>query len=605
MATVYLATDLRLDRRVAIKIMHGHLADDGAFTSRFVQEARSAARLAHPNVVNVFDQGQDGDATYLVMEYLPGITLRDLLKEFTRLTPAQTIEILHPILSGLAAAHDAGIVHRDIKPENVLLADDGRIKIGDFGLARASSANTTTGQALLGTIAYLSPELLTRGVADARSDIYAIGIMMFEMLTGAQPFHGERPIQIAYQHTNDNVPLPSSIEKDIPPELDELVLWATEKDPASRPSNARELLARLSEVEAAIGTGSAIQTQLTVPMTIGSSAEHTRVLDEVVPSTTIVAEPSATAKLSAATKRRSRKGWFLVMLTVALSALGGGTGWYFGAGPGGLVTVPHLAGSSVTSATRALVNLGFVARTGQEFSISVPEGIIVRSTPAAGKAIARGSKVTMMISQGPRPITLPQLAGAQTDAAKNSITAAGAVVGTIDHQFSAKVPSGVVIQATRASDGSDISNGGAYFQAAKVNLAVSVGAVPDVSGKSVSDATAVLKQVNLTAVTGSQDYSPTVPSGSVIQVQFASEPVRPGATVTLDVSKGPAPVPVPNVVGETWDTAKKTLSGAGFQLNYNALADLAPGAFTVSKVTPSAGTVAPFGSSVTVNFQGF
>ncbi|HET6824315.1 MAG TPA: protein kinase, partial [Amnibacterium sp.] len=209
MATVYLATDLRLERRVAVKIMHAHLADDASFRDRFIQEARSAARLAHPNVVNVFDQGQDAGLAYLVMEYLQGITLRDLLGEYGRLTPDQTMDILEAVLAGLVAAHKAGIIHRDLKPENVLLADDGRIKIGDFGLARAATSHTASGQALLGTIAYLSPELVTRGIADTRSDIYAVGIMMYEMLVGEQPFRGEQPVQIAYQHANDSVPAPS------------------------------------------------------------------------------------------------------------------------------------------------------------------------------------------------------------------------------------------------------------------------------------------------------------------------------------------------------------------------------------------------------------
>jgi serine/threonine protein kinase len=239
MATVYLATDLRLERRVAIKIMHGHLADDNSFN----------ARLAHPNVVNVYDQGQDADMAYLVMEYLPGITLRDLIKDYGRLTPEQTMDILEAVLAGLAAAHKAGIVHRDLKPENVLLADDGRIKIGDFGLARAVNNNTATGQALLGTIAYLSPELVTRGIADARSDIYALGIMTFEMLTGEQPYVGEAPMQIAYQHANDTVPMPSSKVPTVPRELDELVLWATARDPEQRPRDARVMLDQLLEVE--------------------------------------------------------------------------------------------------------------------------------------------------------------------------------------------------------------------------------------------------------------------------------------------------------------------------------------------------------------------
>src|SRR6195952_4483944 len=251
MATVYVANDLRLDRRVAIKIMHGHLADDEAFRERFVQEARSAARLAHPNVVSVFDQGQDDEMAYMVMEYLPGMTLRDLLKDYGRLTTEQTLDIMEAVLGGLAAAHKAGIVHRDVKPENVLLADDGRIKIGDFGLARAASANTATGQALLGTIAYLSPELLTRGVADARSDIYASGIMMYEMLVGEQPYKGEQPMQIAFQHANESVPAPSLANPDIAPEIDALVLWATARDPNERPHDARVLLDELLDSSAA------------------------------------------------------------------------------------------------------------------------------------------------------------------------------------------------------------------------------------------------------------------------------------------------------------------------------------------------------------------
>ncbi len=238
MATVYVATDLRLDRRVAIKVMHGHLADDEVFRERFVREARSAARLAHPNVVNVFDQGQDGEMAYLVMEYLPGITLRDLLREQRRLSIPQTITIMDAVLSGLAAAHRAGIVHRDVKPENVLLAEDGRIKIGDFGLARATTANTASGAQLMGTIAYLAPELVTRGTADARSDIYSLGIMLYEMLTGEQPYKGEQPMQIAYQHATDSVPRPSAKNLGVPEQLDERVLWATasrRRSPAPAP----------------------------------------------------------------------------------------------------------------------------------------------------------------------------------------------------------------------------------------------------------------------------------------------------------------------------------------------------------------------------------
>ncbi len=253
MATVYVATDLRLERRIALKVMHGHLSDDTVFQSRFIQEARAAARLADPHVVNVFDQGQDGDMAYLVMEYLPGITLRELLREQRRLTVPQTVTIMDAILSGLAAAHRAGIVHRDVKPENVLLAEDGRIKIGDFGLARATTANTATGAQLLGTIAYLAPELVTRGMADARSDIYSLGIMLYEMLVGEQPYKGEQPMQIAFQHATDSVPRPSVKNPGVPEQLDELVLWATEKSPDDRPNDAKEMLDRLREIEHELG----------------------------------------------------------------------------------------------------------------------------------------------------------------------------------------------------------------------------------------------------------------------------------------------------------------------------------------------------------------
>ncbi len=214
--------------------------------SAFIQEARSAARLSHPNLVGVYDQGAEDDTAYIVMEYIPGITLRDLLQEHRALTPEQATDILRAVLAGLASAHRAGIVHRDLKPENVLLADDGRIKLGDFGLARATTANTATGAALLGTIAYLSPELVTRGAADSRSDIYALGIMLYEMLTGEQPYKGDQPMQIAYQHANDTVPVPSAAEPGVPPELDDLVAWATARDPADRPRDAREMLDHMS-----------------------------------------------------------------------------------------------------------------------------------------------------------------------------------------------------------------------------------------------------------------------------------------------------------------------------------------------------------------------
>jgi beta-lactam-binding protein with PASTA domain/tRNA A-37 threonylcarbamoyl transferase component Bud32 len=605
MATVYLATDLRLERRVAIKVMHGHLADDSTFKSRFVQEARSAARLAHPNVVNVFDQGQDSDMAYLVMEYLPGITLRDLLKDYGKLTPEQTVDIMEAVLSGLAAAHKAGIVHRDLKPENVLLADDGRIKIGDFGLARAASANTATGQALLGTIAYLSPELVTRGVADARSDIYALGIMMFEMLTGEQPFQGEQPMQIAYQHANDAVPAPSSKNPAVPAELDELVLWATEKDPDRRPKDAREMLDRLIEAEKSIRGEAVLQPTMVLPPAFSAEDGDTQIINPAIRQQVAANTPTSADELAAAARRRRGKGWWLFALIILLAGVAGGTGWYFGSGPGSLVQVPTLVNVAPDAAAAQLKELGFQTKEAPEYSTTVQKGLVSSTDPGAGASAARGSLVTVRISQGPAPIELGALAGTTLDQAKAEITGKKAVVGAIAQQFNGKVDSGTVISASGALDGRDLSPGGGYFEAAKVDLVVSVGAIPDVAGDSVDDATATLAKVNLKVGAGPESYSDTVQKGDVIAAHPQSDVVKPGDTLLLETSKGPEPVPVPDVVGKSWDVAKKALQDAGFQLKYSPIADVAPNAFVVSKISPAAGEQAPRGSTVTVNFAGF
>ncbi|MEU8269225.1 protein kinase, partial [Sphaerisporangium sp. NPDC049002] len=243
MAAVYLALDIRLDRTVALKVMHRSLAEDPDFVRRFIGEAKSVASLSHPNVVHVFDQGTDGDHVYLSMEYVPGRTLRDVLRERKRLPAREALEIMIPVLAALGAAHQAGMVHRDVKPENVLLTDDGRVKVVDFGLARAIEAgNQTRTGVMIGTIAYMSPEQVTAGVADARSDVYAAGVMLFELLTGRQPYQGDNPMSVAYRHVHDRVPAPSSLAGDVPPLLDTLVLSATDRDQNRRPADATALL---------------------------------------------------------------------------------------------------------------------------------------------------------------------------------------------------------------------------------------------------------------------------------------------------------------------------------------------------------------------------
>ena len=567
MATVYLATDLRLERRVAVKVMHGHLADDSAFKSRFIQEARSAARLAHPNVVAVYDQGQDTDMAYLVMEYLPGITLRDLLKDYGKLTPEQTLDILDSVLRGLAAAHAAGIIHRDLKPENVLLADDGRIKIGDFGLARASTANTASGQALLGTIAYLSPELLTRGTADARSDIYAVGIMMFEMLTGKQPFVGEQPMQVAYQHANERVPAPSTQNPVVPTELDSIVLWATQRNPEDRPKDARDLLDNLLEVERVIrddnGTRD-LSTQATMVMpaeAIGNDDE-TRVINGG--ATSVAVDP--VSRLSRATMSRRTRGFWLMGIVVALIALAGGLGWYFGAGPGAMVAVPATAGQTVEQAQAALTKAGFTTATKQVNSIDVPAGLVSGTDPGQGTLAQRGSKVMVLISLGPKMLTVPTLVGQSEAKATDLIKQNGFTLGTTKQLFSADVAAGIVIAAF-GSDGKPLP--AEYPEGGEVVLQVSAGAVPDVHGKTKDEAFAALIAVGLKPAEASQDFSDDVAAGSAISLVVPEGGIAPGDSVGVVISKGPDLVEVPNVVGLTIKAAMDKLEALGFNVTTN------------------------------------
>ncbi len=609
MATVYVATDLRLERRVALKVMHGHLSDDSVFQSRFIQEARAAARLADPHVVNVFDQGQDGEMAYLVMEYLPGITLRELLREQRRLSIPQTITIMDAVLSGLAAAHRAGIVHRDVKPENVLLAEDGRIKIGDFGLARATTANTATGQMLLGTIAYLAPELVTRGTADARSDIYALGIMLYEMLAGEQPYQGEQPMQIAYQHATDSVPRPSAKNPGVPEPLDELVLWATERSPDERPIDARAMLDRLREIESELGVHPQVVRATPVGL-IGAddgidSGEVTKVLPGAFTAPTVTEDVDNATKLRRRARRNARKGGWLVALVVLLAALAGGAGWWFGSGPGSLVSIPDVAGQSFEEATVILDAEDLIAVAGQDYSRDVPSGRTIRTDPEAGVRVEKDAEVTVVISLGPASNDVPALAGQSVDAATAAleplfITAAGDPA-----RFFADAPAGSVIRATITPPGGgdpvDCTNGCTALETSTIAFDVSVGPVPDVAGDRQSDATSTLEAAEL-QVSPTEEFSDDVDNGRVIRTEVP-EGLQPGGTVTLVVSKGPQPIAVPDVTGDSVAEAMRRLRDAGFEPG-TALPEIVWGIFTVSGTDPKAGTLQLPGTRITVRSTG-
>ncbi len=617
MATVYVATDLRLERRVAIKVMHGHLSDDTVFQSRFIQEARSAARLSDPHVVNVFDQGQDGEMAYLVMEYLPGITLRELLREHRRLTIDQTLTIMDAILSGLAAAHRAGIVHRDVKPENVLLAEDGRIKIGDFGLARATTANTASGAQLMGTIAYLAPELVTRGTADARSDIYSLGIMLYEMLTGEQPYKGEQPMQIAYQHATDSVPRPSAKNPAVPEQLDELVLWATERQPDDRPLDAGTMLERLRAVEKDLGLAPQVARAVAVGTTATAGAAESRELTKVLPQTASLPispaeEPDNAARLRTRTRRRTVRGVWTLVLVLLLAAAAAGTGWYFGSGPGSLVAVPDVSQRSYADAEALLATNQLGAQQQEVTDRDIPAGTTVGSDPAAGERLDKDTVVTVFVSVGPAAHEIPALSGRSAEEVNGLFAAAFVGVAADPAREFSDAGDGTVLSASviprSGAEPISCTDGCTVYEGDAASLVVSLGPLPDVSGESQSRAERTLDELGLdTSVT--ERYSDSVASGVVIGIgdRDGDGNWRPGDTVPLIVSIGPEPVEIPgNVVGMTIREAVTALEGLGFEVNPGIDDGTLPLGFKywdiykVRATNPKAGATAPKGSTITL-----
>lgn len=611
MATVYLGDDLRLGRAVAVKIMHAHLADDENFTRRFEQEARSAAGLGHPNVVNVFDQGEAHGVPYLVMEYLPGITLRDLLKQRRQLTTEEAGEIAEAVLAGLAAAHEAGIVHRDLKPENVLLADDGRIKIGDFGLARAVSANTTTGQALLGTIAYLSPELVTRGIADERSDLYAFGILLFEMLTGKQPYTGEQPMQIAYQHAHSDVPPPSSLAPEVPPEYDRLVQWTAQRDADARPNDAREALEYLR----ALRFGGAAAATAVLPATTA--------FPSVTPSTTVLSEadrqaiasgPSGAASAAAAaapvsavdrakrlsTRRAKRGRWIAALLTLLL-AIAAGAGWWFGQGPGSSVPVPEVAGLEMDAAQRMIEQESLLVDLYECPSLEVEAGLAARTEPAAGQRVDRGSTVRLCRSTGPQLLTVPELIGKPLEEAKAIIDQDGFVFGSVvDRRFDGAEPGTVILAVDPAGD----PLGETYPERSTIDLIVSAGTVPEVAGLTVDEAAAAIVEAGLVFDSGlnGEAHHDEIEQGRVIRLLTDGEVLSVGEAIGVEVSLGPELFEVPDVSGLTIRQAIGELEAAGFAAEVSAF-ELVWDIASVTRTEPEAGGMLAKGETVTIRYQ--
>jgi len=612
MASVFLAEDLRLERKVALKIIHAHLAEDSSFRNKFIREAKIAASLTNPNLVNVFDQGEDAKLIFLAMEYVPGITLRDAIKKFGALEPKKAIELFEPILDGLAAAHNAGILHRDLKPENVFLADDGRVKLGDFGLARSISANTQTGS-LIGTVAYLSPELVTRGTADARSDVYAAGIMLFELLTGKQPYVGEQAVQVAYQHANDQVPAPSSFNPEVPELMDEIVLWATAREPNHRPANAAALLAVIKQAKMDIKTGTSnatailhetmrinalqpdsLETELLSELTANLDDEHSGDETQRLEPLPAESEEWSLHPLERLQRERKSRGWAIFATSVASIVLAIAAGWWFGSGPGGFATVPNLVNRTLTDAKQSTLALGANLATESEYSTKVANGLIVRTNPSAGSLFFKGSNLTVVISKGPKLLGLPALSGLGLDAAGALLAKSGFKVGTINYWFN-EAAKGTVFNYL-GSDGAKVA------AESPISLQVSLGPLPSVVGTSQASAISVIQAAGLQVDNVTQEFSETVAKGQTLRIIPLQDPLPKNGKVTLVVSKGSSLFAMPLVIGETLSAAQKLLSDLGLSVSINTDQLKANyGLVKVRTVSIPAGTKVRVGDSVIIS----
>jgi len=594
MASVYLAQDQVLDREVALKAIHPHLARDKSFVDKFRREAKVAAKLSHPNLVNVFDQGNDGDVIFLVMEYVPGITLRDAMNDFGALDSKKTLEIIEPLTAALAAAHASGILHRDLKPENVFLSDSGKVKLGDFGLARAITQQTQTGS-VVGTVAYLSPELILRGQADARSDVYSLGVMIFEMLTGSQPFKGEQAVQIAYQHANKNVPSPSSINNAVPELLDEIVLWATARNPAHRPASAQVLLPVIQRagVDLARGLDTSLQQ---IDKTARINFDEEFVVPEggteIITVEDIEAQQFESEQATKLKKANKRSKFWLAIFTMLAIFGGAGSGWWFSSGPGGLSVVPELSGRTAEAAVAALESLELTTELSEEYSTTVSKGKVSRTDPASGSRVFKNSTVTIYVSLGPKQIKVPDPQGLSVQDATALLSDTGFVLGGVRNFFS-DAPAGQVFELSEQV-------GTILDEGSVVDIHVSLGPVPQVLGLTADQARVLLVNSKLIVIE-IEVFSNDIPAGSVIGLNISESPLPEGATVTLEISKGPKIVIMPNVEGETIAAAERLLESLGLRvlIDTNQLRSN----YGIAKVTsqlPRAGSEVRVGDRVTI-----